>query len=88
MKDLREATEAELRAELERRAAPKLAAPSKLPVIDWAPLEIMLDEYVAWIASDGYHDDEDGDWRVYIHEKAVTTVFGGTFWAWKAQLRP
>lgn len=88
MKDIREATDEELRAELERRARPHSAAPSKLPVIDWAPLEKMLGDYIEWVASDGYHNDECGYWRVYIYEKAVTTVFGGAFWAWKAKLRP
>lgn len=45
---------------------------------DLKPLEKIVDDYVAFVSSDDYH--EESDYKQYIFEAAVEAFYGTGFW--------
>jgi chorismate mutase len=70
--------------ELKRREkkAKELAKPKMLAVPARNPeyLEKVCQEYIDFIASDEYH--EDNDYKNYIYENAIEMLFGSEIWEW------
>lgn len=83
MSILANATDADLRAELERRERERKrgAIPQPMDTIDWSPVLSVCEQYRDFVASDEYH--EDNDFANYIYEAAIAAVFGDGFWNWK-----
>ena len=46
--------------------------------IDYTPLIEQIQEYLAYLESDEYH--EDNDFKDYIYETAIEVVIGESFW--------
>jgi len=47
---------------------------------DLAALRKLINEYIDYIDSDEYH--EDNDYRYYIYEAAIEAYLGVEFWGW------
>lgn len=70
----------ELEQHLEIRKAAKREPPMSNRSIDWSSLRKLVFEYVVFIASDDYH--EDNDYKGYIFESALTAIYGQPIWDW------
>jgi hypothetical protein len=78
--NLEDLTIEELEKELEKRKKIFDDKPKPLEKPDLTGLRICLEEYVRFIASNDYH--EDNDYKHYIYEEAVETFYGRGFWDW------
>lgn len=80
---LKHFTTEEIEKELEeRKECKKLrsAMPKPLEKPNLTGLRDLLQEYMEFVASDEYH--EDNDYRHYIYEKVIETFYGRRFWDW------
>lgn len=94
MTTLEEATEDQLRQELERRAkqteerdnqsrmALSLCAPQCLETVDTTELVECCEQYRDFLTSEDYHEDRLSKYEHEIMEAAVSAVFGDEFWGW------
>lgn len=94
MTSLEEATEAQLRQELERRVkereelakqsrmALSSCAPQRLETIDTTDLVECCEQYRDFLTSEDYHEDRLSKYEHAIMEAAVGAVFGDEFWDW------
>ena len=78
MARLEELTDDELRAELERRKQPKLKVPEQVVNLNCMSLRTTCRNYIIFVASDDYHDDN--DYKHYIYETALETIYGKEIW--------
>ena len=44
--------------------------------------QLLCAEYLEFIESDDYCDDDDNDWKYYIYEAALTAFYGEAVWIW------
>lgn len=83
MTDLRNATEADLQVELERRKQAAALGPiHPLPSPDFSDLQKTVVDGTAQSIKDGYEND---DFNHYIYEAAMEAVYGKAYWTWKRQ---
>jgi hypothetical protein len=82
---LRDATDAELEAELARRKAAANPGPVAKPFeqCDWSSLYKMLSTCAEADDDDNY-PIEDDDFAHYVYEAAIQIVFGPKLWEWKS----
>lgn len=76
-------TIAQLQAEIDRQLTEKnKPIPELLPMrfVHMADLNEICRDYIAFLASDDYH--EDNDWKDYIFEVALETTYGKNVWEW------
>lgn len=80
MKQLKDYTPEELRAELERREKEKNSPPSVLPVIDWSGV-INQAKSITKTVADGKHIDDNDDAH-YLYEEVMKAVYGKDYFKW------
>lgn len=80
--ELREATDEEITAELERRKQERRnkVIPVTQSSIDWDPVIKIAEQYRDLVAGDRYYKDNDFKSGIYV--LAMTAVFGEKFWDW------
>ncbi len=85
-KSLTEATEDELRAEIERRnlAQKQITAPRPVSNPDFSALRSMIIDIVEDTCRDQCWPK---DSKQYIYELAIKTVYGPTFWEWAGSVQ-
>lgn len=76
--NLEEYTTTELETEIDRR---KKAAPPDMWIENDNALRKLLRDYVDYVASEDYH--EDNDFKHYIYECVLETYYSKDFWEWK-----
>ena len=78
--NLRDATDADLVAEIERRKkATETKLPEKRSEPNWSGLLLTIDSGIAHMIECGYEDE---DFARYVYEAAMGAVFVD-YWAWK-----
>lgn len=77
--DLSKATDAQLKAELERRNLPKNVRPQQNPNPDFTQLIRMLDEMVDTAIERGFWDEDN---KHYIYEVVMSAVYGPNYYGW------
>lgn len=78
MIDLRNATDDEIKSELERRKLKsEIPAPEPLTEPNWLPLFKMAIDYIDQLDKQGWVDD---DLEHYIFESAMEAVYGEDVW--------
>ncbi len=77
---MNEYTDEQLQAELERRKKPVLARPDRLRNPDWEPLIKMMEENMTESIAKGYEDE---DFKHYVYEEAMKTVYGPSYFRWR-----
>lgn len=80
--DITQATERELRNELDKRAR-NSTAPHPLAKPDFKVLEELVISNVSEQISNGIKEDDDTEY--YIYEEALTAVYGKDYWKWLSQ---
>lgn len=71
----------ELQAEIDRRNQSKASTPQPLENLDYTHLTKMCNAYIADVEKYGL-DGVIDDWREYIFEAAIETVYGDNVWKW------
>lgn len=86
-KTLRDASEAELLAELERKKKTREAGerPRPLKSLQVQKLIDICDAHIESMETGEYHDDDDS--KHYIYEEAMKTVFGPKIFEWMNKKR-
>ena len=81
MSNLKNISDADLEAEVARRAEEKKkkSMPQPQLVIDWSPLQRYIEEGVKHVNDEGY---EMKDFEHYLFETAMEAVYGPDFWKW------
>lgn len=77
---MKEYTDEQLQAELDRRKKPVLDRPDRLRYPDWEPLIKMMEEGTNSSIKEGYEDD---DFKHYVYEAAMTAVYGKNYFVWR-----
>ncbi len=80
MTDVSALSDADLKAELERRAKASLPDPVPLLQPDFRVLVETVTEGVVLAIADGYQDE---DFAYYVYEAAMTAVYGEGYWEWR-----
>jgi hypothetical protein len=84
--DLTKISDADLQAEIERRAKQsavspfRAVAPRPLDSQDFVPLREMVIDGVAFAVLKGYWPK---DFKQYVYEAAIEAVYGKAFWPWR-----
>lgn len=78
---LKDFTDAQLQAELDRRKLEKIKAdePKMLPFNNFVPVQILCQDYINQLAEEGWVN---GNLDHYIFEAAMEAVFGKDVWNW------
>jgi len=76
--DLKNLTDGELAAEVERRAKLANHPPKPLPNPDFSKLK----KYVIEVTEDLARGEMPKDYEHYIYEAAIEAVYGKKYWAW------
>ena len=74
----------ELIAEIEKRKQKERESIKPLDVVDLKPIIKIWADYVEFLSSGDYH--EDNDFEYYVYETTLTAVYGDQFWDWKRKL--
>lgn len=80
MKQLHEFTMEELTQELERRRRQKPIKPSPLVHPNFDVLRKEVTDFLEWLRSEDYHEDELRDWEIAIHEAAINSFYDKSVW--------
>lgn len=81
MSDLRNVSQEELQAELDRRKVPAVTKPEPLAVPDFSALITMMADGIERSIADGFENE---DFKYYIYEAAMEAVYGGGCWIWRS----
>lgn len=82
MKNLNDATDAELQAELERRKVLTNQPPQPLANPDFSALQQTVIECVLRTHQEQYEDE---DSRYYISQEAITAIYGPAYREWRVK---
>lgn len=83
MTDFGDASDEELKAELERRERAKsVPIPTAKPManVDWTNVYETAKSCLETASKLGFWDEDN---RHYIYESVLTAIYGDTFWQWK-----
>ncbi len=81
MKRLSEFTDEQLKFELERRAKVSHSAPTMIENPDWSAV-IERAKYYVEMVKDGDEYRRDTDFKQYLFEEVMTTLYGKRFFNW------
>jgi len=66
--------------ELRCRKDTSKGIPLKVEKLDFTVLEELIDDYIVFMTSENYY--EDNDYKQYIYECVLETFYGEVFWEW------